>query len=730
MAQRFAQFVSSVDAHLPDGLSHVIKTWFDTTGAVALLQVVDDVWLTIRDMCLSLAFDGVIPPGLLLDGMVYPQWQWALRHRDYDQYHLWPKLQRTLNLVSILIICSTEHIDSSDPRLGTYLEACRARIVHPSHIKPLMDGIVTLAVLKHSMDSNSAIQLKLKTFLDELLNDPFVRRSLLSRISLLRNSFDKALECHPECRKGLICDFRLCLGCQATKDLNPDSLTSTQWTSVLDEIDIWTFEKMSLDLTLVQQLLRLRLTETVEDGLFGHFQYKVTLDEFASALLNHPLTASTTALFHELLKEANPALVTKIVLKGLGKLHETFRGSVLSNLDDLSTSLRSIKEILRLVVTFGRLQKTSEEDWPVNERDSFLGIWADQMASLRTAIQSQGGHSAKTHGICDAISLMVRVMHFVLEIIGSSLGPKAVEIVILLIDIAIVRVLLEVMWFISDGPEQLVGGGVVYDEITYQLLLDTICIIYDDCSKDTKSQLVKALSERFPITSIPSVLPLRSRIRLDSILPFVPHDKLGAGLARAQRVGNHYEFTSQLRGRPWEWISSIESREEATSYNTRVRNNAVMPLELFGTTSRGEGIAPTTESSLPEDILLFHDSIASEDLLTRAWRESRAAWDLKNLEGLERVGTSGYSPGVSRPSMYTASNSGMTSPIVPYPRGQQPSAAPTVETLVAEPMDVEPNRGLKRKVRLDEEGDEDEVMAVSEPSKGNKPSKGKEKSKR
>ncbi|KAG8805832.1 hypothetical protein FRC17_005308 [Serendipita sp. 399] len=695
MAQRFAQFVSSVDAHLPDGLSHVIKTWFDTTGAIALLQVADDVWLTIRDMCISLAFDGVIPPGLLLDGMVYPQWQWALRHRDYDQYHLWPKLQRTLNLVSVLIICSTEHIDSSDPRLGVYLKACRARIVHPSHIKPLMDGIVTLTVLKHSMDSNSAIQLKLKTFLDELLNDLF------------------ALECHPECRKGLICDFRLCLGCQATKDLNPDSLTSTQWTSVLDKIDIWTFEKMSLDLTLVQQLLRLRLTETAEDGLFGHFQYKVTLEELASALLNHPLTASTTALFHELLKEANTVLITKIVLKGLGKLHETFRGLVLSNLDDLSTSLRSIKEILRLVVTFGRLQKTSEEDWPVNERDSFLGIWADQMASLRTAIQSQEGHSAKTHGICDAISLMVRVMHFVLEIIGSSLGPKAVEIVILLIDIAI-----------------LVGGSVIYDEITYQLLLDTICIIYDDCSKDTKSQLVKALSERFPITSIPSALPLRSRIRLDSILPFVPHDKLGAGLARAQRVGNHYEFTSQLRGRPWEWISSIESREEATSYNTRVRNNSVMPLELFGTTSLGEGIAPTIESSLPEDILLFYDSIASEDILTRAWRESRAAWDLKSLEGLERVGTSGYSPGVSRPSMYTASNSGMTSPVVPYPRGQQPSAAPTVETLVAEPMDVEPNRGLKRKVRLDEEGDEDEIMAVSEPSKGNKPSKGKEKSKK
>ncbi|KAG8798021.1 RNA polymerase II mediator complex subunit [Serendipita sp. 398] len=709
MAHRFAQFVSSVDAHLPDGLGHVIKTWFETTGVVALLQATDEVWLTLRDMCLSLAFDGVIAPGLLLDGFVYPQWQLALRHRDYD-HHQWPRLQRTLNLVSILVNCSSQHLDTRDSRLETYLETSRVRIIHPSHIHTLVDGIVTLFILKHNQETNSAVQLRLKSFLSELLDDAFVSRNILSRVKLLRNSFHRALDAYPNCRTGLINDFRLCLRCEATKDLEPNNLMGLQWALILDKIDVWTFEKISLDLKLVQQLLHLK--DSTEDGLFGRFQHQAALDEFANALINHPLTASTTALLRELLKDADPILISKIILKGLGKLRETF-SVAFSNLDDLPASLRSVKEVFRLVVTFGQLQKTSEAEWPLNERDEFLGIWMDQMSALKTAIQSHREHSIGIHNICDAICLMARVIHFVIEIIGPSLGPKAVGFIALLIEIAI-----------------LVGGGIVYDEITCQLLLDTVCIFYDDCSKDIKGQLVKVLSERFPTTSLPSTLPLQVRIRLDSILPFIPHDKLAAGLARAQRTGGLYELTSHLRGRPWEWIPSIEPRDEPTPLATRVRNTAVMPLELFGSTSRGEAISSETDGDHSGDVWSFRDSIASEDLLTRAWKESRVAWDVKSLDGIEKSGASAFSPGASRTSVYMTTSSGMTSPIAAYPRGPQPSSAPTVETLIAEPMDVEPSRGLKRKVRLDDEGDGDEVMVISEQPKSGRTIKPKEKNKK
>lgn len=219
-----------------------------------------------------------------------------------------------------------------------------------------------------------------------------------------------------------------------------------------------------------------------------------------------------------------------------------------------------------------------------------------------------------------------------------------------------------------------------------------------------------------------------------------------SNLAQAHRVNGKLEYTSTVRNQSWGWVESVDPQEPPTVLNTRVKSSAAMRLELFDTASKGESILADRQvgeaSRQGADLWLVRDSMSSEGVMARAWRESRtaAAWDVKSMDESvtsERIGSSrGFSPAASRSSAHMSTSSRRGSPSFNTSGRNGGHGIPTVETLDAEPLiEVKPARTLKRKGRGEEEdGDGDTVMPddhqMSSKATQIKRGKGKAKAKR
>lgn len=205
-------------------------------------------------------------------------------------------------------------------------------------------------------------------------------------------------------------------------------------------------------------------------------------------------------------------------------------------------------------------------------------------------------------------------------------------------------------------------------------------------------------------------------------------DKLGANIARAQRnADGTLSYASKARGRPWEWMDSIETRDTPSLISTKVKNTSAMPLELFETTSKGENIISggrvMEATAQMEDIWSFRDHTVSEGLIGRNWRESKAAWDARSLDGSERVGSSirELSPAASRTSAPMSTSSRKASPSLNISGKMQPLSVPSVETIAAEPIaDARNTRGLKRKERVEDIDDDDDDIVMTGEKVGGK----------
>jgi hypothetical protein len=210
---------------------------------------------------------------------------------------------------------------------------------------------------------------------------------------------------------------------------------------------------------------------------------------------------------------------------------------------------------------------------------------------------------------------------------------------------------------------------------------------------------------------------------LASILPFVPQDKLGYHLARAEKVNGEYKIVSQLRSRAWEWMESIDQKEEQIVIGSRVKNTAAMPLELFDVTSTGESILSerfvddiNVESGV--DIWSFRENSVSEGVFGRAWRESRIAWDAMSLDGSDRVTGSSLralSPTLSRSSAPMSAPSRKASPPTGIQHASSRNVGSSGDVVMA---DASGDNSLKRKKREGEDDSDDDVVFMGERSIG------------
>lgn len=212
MAKRFAALIWSIDAHLPYGVEEIIWVWFESNGIERMVRASDDLWVLMKETCLTLVLGGVVSPGTLLRGLVYPAWQYALNSHAADA-----QLGRSLGLMNTLLRCIpyAPHSASDPVDSQLLLETCRARCVHPSNLMDLAGGLFTLTVLRDNNVLGDAIRERIERFIAEIEGDPFIQDEVLSRTDLLRSAFDTATKVYPGHRMQLIANVRACLvtGC-------------------------------------------------------------------------------------------------------------------------------------------------------------------------------------------------------------------------------------------------------------------------------------------------------------------------------------------------------------------------------------------------------------------------------------------------------------------------------------------------------------------------------------
>lgn len=516
-------------------------------------------------------------------------------------------------------------------------------------------------------------------------------------------------------RRPLLCAHQL-----ADRPVN-----ASRWTEILSSANLWSFSRLALDLQLLFEQLRHSSTGSTDNTMPEDF-LELSMDSLAFSMFHYPLSARSNAIMVSLFRGVDKLLSEKVVLHGLEQLARQFK----SDEDDSLAFLDRSKEIFRLVIKFHRTLSTPAKlEWQNSSKAEFLQCWMTKISNLKVQLEAtQPSRGQEMDDIAESISFMLRIFHFYLELADGELGNEFVGVVTSMLQLSLVFLFLRFLSSLASIFFQIFGGAKTLDDLTFSLLVDTICILVDgwflgltvfqnfnpsiDCAKDTKQAVNKALSEQFPNSDLPSELPNSTRRRLTPLLPFIPKDKFGANLARALRSSDGtLTCTSKLRGRPWEWMDSIEPREDPPLLSTKVKNTSAMPLEVFETTNKGETVIPgdriVEASEKMEDIWNFRDHVLSEGLVGRYWRESKSAWDTRSLDGSERISpsTRGLSPAASRSSAHVSTSSRKGSPSI-GPGRMHSINAPTVEAMEIESAEGQHARGLKRKERADELDDD------------------------
>ncbi|KIM29831.1 hypothetical protein M408DRAFT_22702 [Serendipita vermifera MAFF 305830] len=707
MAERFTSLVRCIDAHLPDGIQDVIRIWFETTGAERMSEALDDEWHIIEHMALSLTCAGIISPQTALDGLVYPMWNRCFQPQKMADDS--SPFLRTLPLASAILLCDSPRC-SGDGDFVLQLEICRTRCSRPSNFPSILRATYALAALEQSPSKDPAVGEQIAAIRRRLIQDSYLRHTVLSRTQLQEEVFEKIIAEYPELKAALIPNLKESLqDMSVALQTGEEPMFASQWARVMTTVDFWSFPVAKLSLRLyLEQLRQKALRDQVASGGIQPLDDSY-LESLASVLSEGQLSSSGISLMTELVRGAEPALPEKIVRHGLEQLSSCFSST---EPDDPVQFLAFAKEILRLIVTFRRIETTPAPlIWPADLQDEFLRKWADKVSALQQSIQENKKRlrGQDIQEIADTICVMMRVLHLFSELFGPDLGLKVVPLISTIIQLAV-----------------MFGGGVTYDDMTFSILMDTVCILMDDCSKETRIHVQNALTQVANI-ALPSHLPAPSRYRIESILPFNPQDKTVSNLGQARRVNGDLEYISTVRNQSWGWMESVDPQEPPSVLSTRVRSSAAMRLELFETTSKGESILSdkriSDTSKQAGDLWLFRDGMASEGLLARAWRESRtaAAWDVKSMDESitsERISSSrGFSPAASRSSAHMSTSSRRGSPS----QNLRGHGIPTVETLDAEPLvDSKPPRTLKRKERVEEEDADGDVVMLEDHRVGSK----------
>ncbi|KAI0026676.1 hypothetical protein K488DRAFT_65362, partial [Vararia minispora EC-137] len=626
----YAEFLLHVDGHLPNGLDEHISRWLEGPGIAELVAIDAEAWDCVIFALLFLVVHGALSATTVLQGLVYPLWQFALAAPDgaHGTTAQSPEvyLRAAHDIFARLLLntaCTTDGIPPTNFMDLQRVHTRRQDVFVRPHIQLLIAHIPTLVFLEHSRGVSTELGKLSGTIRQAVCEVPEFRQGVYRDLNAVRDAFESSskLETLEESLVEHLMDaLRLILN---VAKADAATIGSADWLDTSALLSPWKLAATAIEVqfTLKQMGERLALGTP-------HVRGDTKVDRLIAKLLRHHMSKEEADFVAEMARGVGPTIVGKFVNTGL-----RFIANILSGADhqapEFARAMDVVSEQLRLLahITEPAREQGTQPPTDAATQDEFLGALAKKVEAL-----ADSGTPQPEHAI-----LLARLVQFDLacrDIWTPSTRALSGNLCAGLFKLAMIF-----------------GSGDQLCPVAFALIMDTYYYFLDEIAADSKLS-GNDIFRNYPVlqlADLPHDMPSEYREQIRMLLPYAPPNITVSNLVYASRdAAGHLILGPPAVNRPWEWVENIgdapvsEPQDDESRRRRRpsVKNTNSIALELFGARATGEAVAQHDDPHIEADLRSLQDNISGESIFTRDWIESRI-----ELDGASGAGASGRTRG-------------------------------------------------------------------------------------
>lgn len=197
-ALRYADFLSHVDQHLPNGFDNQVLEWFLGAGKNEVAALGADAWDVVTVVLLHLSVCGALTTTTILQGLVYPVWNLGARTSSFEQ-------GQTLEILLVAVNDLFHHLllkdecGNSIPPLNLFeaqgLQTRRRDVFREPHFSSLVDNLPQLVLIEQNSCLSEGLRRASLTLRQSICQVSVFRQGVYRDLDSVRLPIEKLLEC-------------------------------------------------------------------------------------------------------------------------------------------------------------------------------------------------------------------------------------------------------------------------------------------------------------------------------------------------------------------------------------------------------------------------------------------------------------------------------------------------------------------------------------------------------
>ncbi|KAL4248177.1 Mediator of RNA polymerase II transcription subunit 12 [Abortiporus biennis] len=639
-ALRYALFLVQIDRHLPSGLNGQILNWLVGSGKNEIVALTPEAWDVFTVVLLYLSIEGALSTTTILEGIIYPVWHIGATVSSSSQVHSFEALLSAVNDLCSQLLLNNQCGTGYPP--ATFFEARGLRtrrrdVYREPHFARLVENIPTLVLVEQNKSISEALRKNAMELREALCQTRVFRQGVYRDLDTVHHSFQKILsnqDVPDELQESLINALRLMLNEGAEQN------GGHGWPNLNAFLSPWKLAATSIEMRFTIRQLDAGLGRDATRA-----KSMAYLEKLTEAVYQQGIGSEEGDFVAEMLRDVSSPIAAKFVNSGLKRITEITADPRSSNATDNSYFVSTAGEILRLLANIVRPLRESGSMPELDEsiQDKLMITLQDKFLAILNVL-SDGTRDVNLSQMSQSTIFVARLLQFVLGFPGAWTNK--------------VKQMCEGICGSIIKLVMLYGSGRSLNQLTFPLLLDTLYYILDELPTDPKSTIFDPfrLYPQISLQSLPCDMPPEYRQQIRSLLPFVPINAAVADLAFGTKDSTTGAWTYQVpvQNRPWEWTENIgdaEGRADDSAHlddsQSHIKNSASLPLEMFGTKLTGEYIIKPYHDHSDEslntgwngakdeeldrrvegNLKTMQDTLVSESIFARDWREARVALD-------------------------------------------------------------------------------------------------------
>ncbi|PCH43895.1 hypothetical protein WOLCODRAFT_138657 [Wolfiporia cocos MD-104 SS10] len=614
-ALRYANFLWHVDQHLPRGFDKQVLDWFLGAGKNEVAALSPEAWDVVTVVLLHLCVCGALNTTSILKGLIYPVWQTGAYTTSLEQGQaLEVLLTAANNLFEHLLIkdeCGNG-LPPADIFEAQGLQTRRRDVFREPHFSLMVESMPALVLIEQNAYLPENVKLECGRLRQAICRVSVFRLGVYRDLDAVRLAFQKLLECRSipeELHEPLVTALRLMLR-------DPGQATdNTGFVAVSSLLTPWKLAATSIEVRLTLKQLGEGLSRESTRNVAN-----ATLNKLSTFVYQQCKTPEEADFVAEMMTDVDREVAGKFVNAGLQRIIEIFREpfattdpkTMVQFVSDAGEVLRLLSKIVERFRSDGSLPPLLQpiQDQFITALDfRFAEVVSGRTGELDDSQARELSHSA---------IFLARLLQFNLGFPGAwTSQTKAVSE-------RLCKTLTELALIHGEGEE--------LDAVAFPLLLDTLHYVLDEAPSDPKATTCDPFRNypNIALADLPAGMPPAYRARFRTLLPHFALNAAVDGLAYATRDPSTgaLTLTQPVQNRPWEWTEFLgdvpPGGEEHDMDPFVVKNSASLNLELFEARATGERLINSDE---PAAVYAFQDSLSSESVFMRDWRETRVISD-------------------------------------------------------------------------------------------------------